>query len=229
MKRRMQGTGQNGFSLLEMLIVLAILSAVLAVTMTAISDVQKRSRVEGARVDLTQESREFVEQMVRDLHQSGYPTSAMYTTVPTDVTTQTYAVGLISGTETSATFEGDVDGDGVVDVVQYKLISDPASPAGKCPCILQRGAAQKLTGTAVLPGAFDTEVDQVINSAGGANAWVISGSTGAVTHDSRYADYKTDPIFRYYDQFGGKLTPAAGGGFTTAAGGAATVTDVRAI
>jgi prepilin-type N-terminal cleavage/methylation domain-containing protein len=221
---------QSGFSLLEMLLVLAILSLVLGVTMTAINDVQKRSRVEEARVDLTQESREFVEQMVRDLHQSGYPTSIMYTTPKTDPTDQTWAQGLLNGTTTSISFEGDVDGDGVVDMVQYRLASDPVSPAGQCPCVLQRGSIAKLTGTAVAPAAFPTEVDQVINSAGGANAWVISGDTQGVLHDTRYKTYKVDPIFRYYDQFGGELTPTAGGvNFTTAGGGAASISDVRAI
>jgi prepilin-type N-terminal cleavage/methylation domain-containing protein len=228
MRQKSKSTTQSGFSLLEMLIVLAILSLVLGVTMTAINDVQKRSRVEGAKVDLTQESREFVEQMVRDLHQSGYPTSTMYATPPTDVTNQNYARGLLAATTTSITFEGDVDGDGVVDVVQYQLASGAASPAGQCPCILQRAQAQKLTGTAIVPAAFDTEVDQVINSAGGANAWTISGTTFATTHNLRYAAYKRDPIFRYYDQFGGELTPA-GGAFTTAGGSAANLADVRAI
>jgi prepilin-type N-terminal cleavage/methylation domain-containing protein len=225
-------SNQSGFSLLEMLLVLAILSLVLGVTMTAINDVQKRSRVEEARVDLTQESREFVEQMVRDLHQSGYPTSIMYTTPKIDPTDQNWARGLLTGTTTSVSFEGDVDGDGVVDFVQYQLVSAPGSPAGQCPCVLQRGSIAKVTGTAVAPGAFPNEVDQVINSAGGvngANAWVIAGDTQGVLHDTRYQTYKVDPIFRYYDQFGGELTPAAGGAFTTATGSAAGIADVRAI
>src|SRR5882762_10574315 len=105
---------QSGFSLLEMIIVLAILSLVLGVTMTAINDVSKRARVEEAKVDLTQESREFVEQMVRDLHQAGYPTAGMYNAAPA-VTSTIYAQGILTATATSISFEGDVDGDGVVD------------------------------------------------------------------------------------------------------------------
>ncbi|MCU1309377.1 MAG: hypothetical protein JWO20_502 [Candidatus Angelobacter sp.] len=239
--KRNTGTTDRGFSLLELTLVLGILSLVLAVTMTAINDVQKRSRVEESKVDLTQESREFVEQAVRDLHQSGYPTASMYAAapLPTDIK---YAAGLVGASTTSIWFEGDVDGDGQVDVVQYNLISAPTSPAGQCPCILQRGAS--IGGkVAAVPTAqpqpqFNQEVDSVINSAGGNNAWVISGATGAVAHDARYASYKTDPIFRYYDQFGCELSPAA-----TAAGNAAfnivvtasclaapkTVADVRAV
>src|SRR3954465_2100226 len=95
---------QSGFSLIEMLLVLAILSIVMAVTMSAINDVQKRARVEEAKVDLTQESREFVEQMVRDLHQSGYPTSSMFATAPV-VGSASYAQGITAATTTSITFE----------------------------------------------------------------------------------------------------------------------------
>lgn len=210
MKRNTKNT-ERGFSLLEMTLVLGILSLVLAVTMTAINDVQKRSRVEEAKVDLTQESREFVEQMVRDLHQSGYPTSGMYATAPAANSTA-FAAGLLTATTTSLSFEGDVDGDGVVDVVQYNLITDPdpnkAVPAGQCPCVLQRSQLQKgVAGT-----NFTQEVDGVINSSGPAG-WVISGvsanmsGVGTIANDTRYADFKTDPIFRYYDQFGNELVP----------------------
>jgi prepilin-type N-terminal cleavage/methylation domain-containing protein len=190
---------ERGFSLLEMIIVLAILSLVMAVTMTAINDVQKRARIEGAKVDLTQESREFVDQIVRDLHASGYPTAAMYAAAPP---ANTVAVGLLTATATSISFEGDVESNGNVEVVTYNLISDPANP-GQCPCILQRSQLAKgVAGT-----NFTQEVDQVINSAGGGAAWVIAGTTGTVTHDVRYATYKTDPIFRYFGQNGAELAP----------------------
>src|SRR4029077_4768750 len=95
---------QKGFSLLEMLIVLAILSLVMGVTMTAINDVQKRSRVEEAKVDLNQESREFVEQIVRDLHGAGFPASNMYTSIPNGVSpavnSSSVAAGLVAATTT---------------------------------------------------------------------------------------------------------------------------------
>src|SRR3954469_23929468 len=110
----MKNLKEKGFSLLEMLIVLAILSLVMGVTMTAINDVQKRSRVEEAKVDLNQESREFVEQIVRDLHGSGYPSVSMYTTPPMTpaINSNLVAAGLVDGQSTSIQFEGDMDHDG---------------------------------------------------------------------------------------------------------------------
>jgi prepilin-type N-terminal cleavage/methylation domain-containing protein len=217
--KRNKSTAERGFSLLEMMMVIGILSLVLAVTMSAINDVQKRSRVEEAKVDLTQESREFVEQMVRDLHQSGYPTPSMYKAAPA-LTSFTYAAGIVAATPTSIWFEGDVDGDGKVDVVQYNLITDPdpnkGVPAGQCPCVLQRGWAPKVDG--ILPAAqpaptFNQEVDGVINSTG-AGAWTIAFVTvnmsgvGTVANNVRYANYKTDPIFRYYDSNGTEMGAA---------------------
>jgi len=136
---------------------------------------------------------------------------------------------------------GDVDGDGQVDVVQYNLVSSTGVPAGQCPCTLQRGAGTKIVGLPLAQPApqFNQQVNGVINSAGGlANSWVIAGTTGPVTHNVRYASYKTDPIFRYYDQFGCELTPAAAAATNaafnivvtaTCTAAPKTVADVRAI
>ena len=64
---------QGGFSLLELMVVLAILSVVLAVVMSGVTELQKKSSSETAKVDLTQQSRQFMDQIVKDLHHSGYP------------------------------------------------------------------------------------------------------------------------------------------------------------
>src|SRR4051812_32535353 len=99
---------QSGFSLLEMMLVLAILMLVMGVTMKAIMDVETRQRIEEAKVDLNQEGREFVDQIVRDLHQAGYPTNTMYATVP-NAQNNYYAQGITAADQTSIAFEGDVD------------------------------------------------------------------------------------------------------------------------
>ena len=71
---------RRGFSLLEIMVVIGILSIVMAVVFTQINLVQKRYRTEEMKLDLTQESREFMDQIVRDMHSIGYPTSKMYST-----------------------------------------------------------------------------------------------------------------------------------------------------
>ncbi len=213
MNRNLKHSQQAGFSLIEMMVVLLVLSIVIGVTMKAINDVAQRSRTEEAKVDLNQETREFVDQIVRDLHQSGYPTSGMYNSNP-NVLSKYYAQGITAATQTSLTMEGDVDGDGVVDVVSYQLSTDTAvAPAGQCPCKLQRSQVTKVDMAAQPAPVYNVEVDQVLNSMGAGNVpWTISGTfalnnTTTVANDTYYANYKTDPIFRYYDSTATELTP----------------------
>ena len=64
---------QAGFSLLELTISILILIIVMGVVFSQINNVQKNTKTESLKLDLTQESREFVDQFARDLHMSGYP------------------------------------------------------------------------------------------------------------------------------------------------------------
>jgi len=66
-------TGSRGFSLIEMLIATAIVTAVLAVVMGAIIQMQQRSKTESTNVDASQQTRDFIDQMMRDIHNVGYP------------------------------------------------------------------------------------------------------------------------------------------------------------
>ncbi len=56
-----------------MLIAVAIVSAVLAVVMRGIIQMQQRSNTESTTVDVSQQTRDFIDQMVRDIHNVGYP------------------------------------------------------------------------------------------------------------------------------------------------------------
>jgi len=227
---------QSGFSLIEMMLVLAILTLVMGVTMKAIMDVEKRQRTEEAKVDLNQEGREFVDQIVRDLHQAGYPANTMYAVAPS-AQTGTFAQGITAGDQTSISFEGDVDGDGIVDIVNYQLSTDTAvAPAGQCPCKLQRSQVQKVDGGPQPAPSYSTEVDQVINSVGGAGAWTIAGNftpNGSLAqsgvNNNYYAGYKVYPIFRYYNATGKELTPTSTTTYTDPSGNAATVADIKSV
>ena len=209
MRRAKKNYCEHGFSLIEMMMVLAILMLVMGVTMRAIMDVEKRQRTEEAKVDLNQEGREFVDQIVRDLHQSGYPTAYMYSPAPTGP--GQVATGIQAATQTSIQFQGDVDGGGTVEQVNYQLITDlTAAPAGQCPCILQRSMVP--VGTAV---SYSTEVDQVINSMGTAGgAWTVAGNFTPIggqaqtgVNNTYYASFKTQPVFQYFDGGGNELVP----------------------
>lgn len=190
---------QKGFSLIELLTVVVILMLVTGVVFQQIDMVQKRSRQEDVKMDLTQESREFLDQMVRDLHTSGYPNKKMYVVNLVTNNDSRNAVGLVQVTPTVLQFEGDVDGDGQVDSIQYQLQSN----GGNCPCTIRRSQVVKANGTAPLAQAtnFNQEVNNVINSGG---AFPIGGTSppGLPPPDTLYGAYKAAPVFQAYDASG---------------------------
>jgi len=194
------GKRQKGFSLIELLTVVVILMLVTGVVFQQIDLVQKKGRQEDVKMDLTQESREFVEQMVRDLHTSGYPNKRMYVVNLVSINDPRNAVGLVVVHPTWLWFEGDVDGDGQVDSIQYRLESN----GGQCPCTMRRSQVVK-TNTEPWNQAtnFNMEVNDVVNSGG---VFPISGNatlaSGVVSNDILYGAYKAAPVFQAYDSSG---------------------------
>ena len=59
---------QRGFSAMEMLITLALLTIVLGVVVKGIIELQARNFNENGKVDAVQETRDFIDQMTRDIH-----------------------------------------------------------------------------------------------------------------------------------------------------------------
>jgi prepilin-type N-terminal cleavage/methylation domain-containing protein len=204
---------QKGFSLIELLTVVVILMLVTGVVFQQIDMVQKKGRQEDVKMDLTQESREFVDQMVRDLHTSGYPNKKMYLVNLVTNNDNRNAIGLVQVTSSSLWFEGDVDGDGQVDSIQYQLQAN----GGRCPCTIRRSQVVKANGVAPLAQAtnFNMEVSNVVNSG---NTFPIAGNStlaaGTVANDTLYGAYKAAPVFRAYDVNG--LECGAAGALCTA-------------
>ncbi len=222
---------QKGFSLVELVVVCALLTIVLAAVFNGVDVATQRSQAEMTKVDLTQEGREFIDEFERDLHQAGYPNCRIVSTAgvanncPADYSApaaypieqnSAVAVGLVSVSNTQVIFEGDVDGDGIVDTVRYRLVDSAGvyPPAGNCPCTIQRSQMQKVNGTLPLAQAFtfSQELQNVVNSGvppagtpyGG--GLVIAGNTAwGATNDAYYAavsSFKDYPVFQAYDQNG---------------------------
>jgi prepilin-type N-terminal cleavage/methylation domain-containing protein len=206
---------QRGFSLLEMITVVAILTLVMGAVFKQVITVQQRYRAEETKLDIAQESREFLDQMVRDLHQAGYPTSRIYASgvlVSPAVNDQRVAAGLVKYAYNDLWFEGDVDGDGQVDVVRYTL----SAPGGTCPCTIQRSQATKLNSTVPLSQTstnYATELQNVINSggSGGPNtngAYSVTGTgPGGVSNDTLYGGLEGPYIFQAFNASGAAVAP----------------------
>ncbi len=185
-----RGKGHNGFSMIELLIVLLILSLITAAIFKQIDQVQQRAATEQSKLDMFQESREFMDQIARDLRQAGYPSSRHFapgvlTPNPSRPSSpyaadSRAAVGLVKVDAGDLWFEGDVDGSGNVSVVHYHL---DTSTANNCPC-LRRSQQQKIIGdplTGQTTPVYQVEVQNVQNGSSAADAifWAYPhGSAG---------------------------------------------------
>lgn len=160
MKRACANKSQRGFSLLELMIVLLVLSIMMGAIFQQVANVQKRSAAEQVKLDMFQQEREFMDQLERDLHEAGYPNQRNY--APTAITGQSdpnNAVGLVMVSNNQLWFEGDVDGDGHVEAVQYSY----DTVGNNCPC-LKRSQVTKVAGLPLAQGnTFQTEVQNVQN------------------------------------------------------------------
>ena len=221
---------QAGFSLLELLIVVALMTIVMTSVFNTINLSAQRSVSEQTRVDLTQEGREFVDEFERDLHQAGYPncritgTAGVASNCPADyslaqqnvATNSLVATGLVYVSNTQVVFEGDVDGDGVVDSIRYQLVDSAGNfpPTGTCPCTIKRSQMPKVNGTLPLaqPTTWSQELQNVVNSgvpavgAAYGGGLPIAGNTAwGQSNTSYYAaisSFKDFPVFQAYDQNG---------------------------
>jgi len=222
---------EKGFSLIELVIVCGILTILLWAVFDGVNVATQRSYAEMTKVDLTQEGREFIDEFERDLHQAGYPNCRMVSTAgvanncPADYSVaaaypveqnSALAVGLVSVSNTQIIFEGDVDGDGLVDTVRYRLVDSAGAypPAGTCPCTIQRSQMLKVNGTLPLaqPFTFSQELQNVVNSGVPAaglpygGGLLIAGNTAWGPTNTAYyaaiASFKDYPVFQAYDQNG---------------------------
>jgi type II secretory pathway pseudopilin PulG len=171
-----------GFSLLELMLAVLLLTIIVGALFSQIERAQVRYRVEDQKLDLTQQEREFIDQFTRDLHQAGFPTIAVYGN-QFDTSRKYTAAGVWSISDTELHMEGDVDGDGVVKSVVYSYFdgSGWAGPGpNPCPC-MRRSSNPKQDNTAPSAqplGTYFTEVESIvpINSQPIISAYDASGN-----------------------------------------------------
>jgi len=223
-QEKQQRAAAGGFSLIELLVVAAVLLVVLGGVVSYITIALQRSKTEQTKVDLTQEGRAFVDEFERDIHQAGYPNCRMFNTgsnCSAHFNDHLIAAGLVSVSSTQIGFEGDVDGDGNVDTVWYRLVDSAGNypPTGTCPCTIQRAQVNKVDGPPLsqipLPAQFSQQLQEVVNSGVPGPGSVYGGGLpiagnvlfggGTITNTAYYAavsTFKDFPVFSGYDQNG---------------------------
>ncbi len=167
---------QHGFSLIEMMLVVAIMGVISAGILSQMNEAQQRGYSEQVKLDNFQEARDFVDQFFRDINQIGYPSSrlvdpASLLWVPALSTPSPYlwtspyikdnrlAIGLVSINRNAVQFEGDMIGNGVVQSIIYKINGN-----GGCNWCLQRSQVDKITADPLVqPKNWGTEVNDVLS------------------------------------------------------------------
>ena len=169
---------RQGFTLLEMLIVLLILMLVTGAVFSQMGAAQQRMSTEQVKLDDFQQARDFVDQFFRDINQIGDPNSRIADTASPfwspALTMQTaypwaspyindnrFAIGLTRIDNTALQFEGSVNGLGTVQSVTYQL-----NGSGTCTLCLQRSQVDKLGADPLIGQAtsWGTQVNDVVTS-----------------------------------------------------------------
>jgi len=130
---------EQGSTLIELMITISILIVVTRAILSQMGTASQRIAAEQVKVDNFDEARDFVDQFFRDINQIGYPNGHIVSFSPS-INDSRVAVGLVKISATSVWFEGDINGSGVVQSVQYII-----NGSGNCTLCLQRSAVPKIT------------------------------------------------------------------------------------
>jgi prepilin-type N-terminal cleavage/methylation domain-containing protein len=195
---------QRGFTLLETMISIVILSLVVGAVLSQLNLAQQRMTAEQTKLDDFQQARDFVDQFFRDINQIGDPNVRMFdqaSMVPAFVAPlmndSRLAAGLVRIDNTSIEFEGSVNGIGTVQSVQYGI-----NGSGACALCLQRSQVDKVNG----------------------NPWGQATNWGTEVND-----VLSNPIFRYYDVNGVQIPSASLPIDISTIAGANTIATVKTI
>ncbi len=135
-----------GFTLLESLIAVVVLTIFLMGVFSLVNKSQNHYRVETQKVDFTEQQREFIDQFARDLHQAGFPTASSLGPANAAQAAQ----GLTTLTQTDLIMQGDLgDGNGL-STVEY-VYNPPAAPNCNCLQRIVNGVASTAVENVVAP------------------------------------------------------------------------------
>ncbi len=189
----------SGFSLIELMIVLAIFALILGGLFRSLGNSQQRFDFEQDLLEAQQAARDSMDLMVREIHLSGYPKSGYYnsdnnlsSTWTTTNLANRVAAGFVTINASQIGFEADVNDDGIVEWMEYRLNGTT----------LERSMVAK-TGSATPSSDFKTLAQNVTNlvftylDSNGVSTGTAA-NVKAVNVDLTVRTYRVDPQSRTY-------------------------------
>jgi type II secretion system protein J len=168
MRTKPVGRTQSGFSLLELLIVLSIFTFIVGGIFNNLTQSQTRYQFEQEVAEVQQSARNAIDIMERDIKLAGFPKDTYYDSAlnRTSANSEYVAAGFITMNATGMGFEADVEEDGIVELVQYRLNNGS----------LERSAVDKPAGGGTPASVWQTLANNVT-----ALTFTYYDSTGTVT------------------------------------------------
>jgi prepilin-type N-terminal cleavage/methylation domain-containing protein len=208
MRKTFMGKRQQGFTLLEMMVAVAIFVVICSAIFGLLSDSQKQFRTETQLLGAFQEARLGLDQIVRDVNDAGYPPANHFSTLPAAAnyasSPMAWAPGYVAATpcvigtagggtcttpgDFDAIFEGNVAGTGTnVSWIRYTLTGTT----------LFRGVIDKTTGTDPVTatsaaGVMLPYVTNVMNNPGATQIAAIRA-----IYPNMFPGGVAQPIFQY--------------------------------
>ncbi len=156
---------QRGFSLIEMIVAMAVILIVVGGVFQLLSQSQQRFVATSSAADSTSSGRESLDLMVRELSLAGYPPPNSYAPGVITGSNQnlvSVAGGFRTATNYAVQFEADLTNSGTVTVVDYQLQVPSGGATGGCtgltvdenltvPTLMRSAVAKNANGSAVTP------------------------------------------------------------------------------
>ena len=143
---------QKGFSLLELLIVLVVFSFIIGGLFNVLHRSQDRYQFEQDVAEAQETARNSVDMMAREIRLAGFPKTTCYDSALGYTTASSQvSAGFTTSNSSDMIFEGDINEDGVVDVVEYRLNG----------ANLERSAVAKPGGGVAATPSFKTLAENV--------------------------------------------------------------------
>jgi prepilin-type N-terminal cleavage/methylation domain-containing protein len=142
----------KGFSLIELMVVLAVFTFIFGGLFSVINKGQIRYGFEQDLTEAQQSARNAIDMMEREIRLAGFPKTSYYDgALGYDANSNTIAKGFTTSNATDMIFEGDINEDGIVEVVEYNLSGST----------LQRSAVAKPGGGVAATPSFKTLSENV--------------------------------------------------------------------